>query len=285
MNRRDFAKLSLLSVGGLAGCKETDSVVNAIDSHCHVWDKDGMANKPPYPFETIDQVAAPTGIQRFVVVVLYAESNESYVLKLRELYPERIGIISLLDPEDSELEAKMIANRKKGILGYRLNSRFVGEDWLKSENTDRMWKIAADIDVSICLLRKPNASIASMKTMIAKHPSTKVVIDHLGLVDPSNAAEVESFLSLAEYEKCHVKVSRFFTNRAEQTGTEDMLAFVEKVYGAFGSERLMWGSNAPVEVSRPDDYQRGVNLIKDAPFLKPHDLHNIFVGTADKLFF
>ena len=107
-------------------------------------------HKRDFPIEQMQTIAGPSGINRFVVVVISAEGNESYVLKMKEKYPGKIGIITLLDPFTSNLEQKMELNREKGILGYRLNSRDIGESWLK--DTDKMWQIAADLDVSICLL-------------------------------------------------------------------------------------------------------------------------------------
>ena len=64
-----------------------------------------------------------------------------------------------------------------------------------------------------------------------------------------------------------------------------MLPFIEKVNKAFGSNRLMWGSNAPVEVKLATDYHKAVDLIKDASFLSAQDKENIFKNTADRLFF
>lgn len=231
------------------------------------------------------KIAGNAGVSRFVVVVLYSDVNESYVLKIKEQHPGKLGVISLLDPADRLLEKKMKLNRQRGILGYRLNSKFVGESWLQQPGVDRMWQIAADLDVSICLLRKTNASFKSMSDMMKKHPGTKVVIDHLGLVNPHDAQEVKDFLALAAFEKCHVKVSRFFTDREKQSGSEDMLPFIEKVNRNFGSHRLMWGSNAPAEVSRQQDYHRAVEMIKNASFLTEQDKQNIFKNTADRLFF
>ena len=265
----------------MTSCSTTDEqIVNGIDSHCHIWEP---GTTKDYQFETIQKVAVPVGIQRFIVVVTSDKGNENYVLKMKDKYPGKIGIITLLDPATPKLERRMISNRKKGILGYRLNSKDIGENWLK--NTAHMWDIAADIDVSICLLRKPNASINSIKKVIHKHQKTKVVIDHLGLVNPDDKKEVNAFLSLASYENCHIKVSRFFGNREEKSGTEKPNKLYEKAYREFGSERLMWGSNAPVEVSKQHNYSRTVDLVAKASFLNSEDRKNIFVNTAKKLFF
>jgi len=284
MNRRDFSK-ALLTIPAISACTSS-SENDLIDVHCHVWDKDAtLNNKNKFGFSELREIAAHKGISRFVVVVLYADSNERYVLNLKDQNPGKIGIISLLDPTDENLEKKMKLNREKGILGYRLNSKFVGEPWLKQPGVDKMWEIAADLDVSMCLLRKTNASLKSMNDMMKKYPKTKVVIDHLGLVNPESSQEVDEFLALAEFEKCHVKVSRFFTNRTKQTGSEKMLPFINKLNKAFGSNRLMWGSNAPVEVSHNGDYHKAVDLIKDASFLSAQDKENIFKNTADRLFF
>ena len=284
MNRRDFSK-ALLTAPALASCS-SDIGHGDIDAHCHVWERNSKLNGySKYEFSTLEEIASPKGIRRFVVVVLYSDINESYVLKLKKLYPKKVGIISLLDPADNQLENKMRLNKERGILGYRLNSKFTGENWLKEPGVDKMWELAAKLDVSICLLRKTNASYKSMNVMMKRHPGTKVVIDHLGLVNPESPAEVDEFLSLSEHKKCHVKVSRFFTDRAAQTGSEAMLPFINQLNKSFGSHRLMWGSNAPVEVSRQKDYHFAVDLIKNADFLSESDKENIFRNTADKLFF
>ena len=285
-NRREFAAISLASIAALAGCKITDShSLGAIDAHCHIWETDGILGRDKYPFEQLQAASASMGIDRFVVVVLYSDTNKDYVLKVKEQYEDKISIVGLLDVESLNLEKQMQSDRELGIRGYRLNSKFIGEDWLKVAGVDRMWEIAADLDVSMCLLRRENASIASIKQMLEKYRSTTVVIDHLGLVDPLNANEVSAFLSLAKYEKCNVKVSRFFTDRSRQDGSEEMLKLIEKVHAEFGSERLMWGSNAPVEVSESNDYTFAADLIRKATFLKPRDLQNIFRGTAERVFF
>ena len=189
MDRRHFSKISLLSVAGLTACSSHDQQLkNAIDSHCHIWLPNSSKE---FQLESIQKVAAPSGIQRFVVVVIYAKGNESYVVDMKNKYPGKIGIISLLDPSTPQLEQKMKMNRNKGIMGYRLNSKNIGEAWLK--DTGLMWEIAADLDLSMCLLRKTNASITSMKKMIHKHQETKVVIDHLGLVNPDKKKKLISF--------------------------------------------------------------------------------------------
>ena len=194
MNRRTFTKLSILSTSPPAALGNFD-LLNGIDTHCHIWKPN---TKRDFPIEQMQTIARPSGINRFVVVVISAEGNESYVLKMKEKYPGKIGIITLLDPFTSNLEQKMELNIEKRNTGYRLNSRDTGESWLKG--TDKMWQIAADLDVSICLLQKPNASIKSMDDMISKYPNTKVVIDHLGLVDPDNQREVNDFLALSKNE-------------------------------------------------------------------------------------
>lgn len=281
MNRRTFTKLSILSTSALTSCSSRQfDLLNGIDTHCHIWKPN---TKRDFPIEQMQTIAGPSGINRFVVVVISAEGNESYVLKMKEKYPGKIGIITLLDPFTSNLEQKMELNIEKGILGYRLNSRDTGESWLKG--TDKMWQIAADLDVSICLLQKPNASIKSMDDMISKYPNTKVVIDHLGLVDPDNQKEVNDFLTLSKYDKCYVKVSRFFENREERKDTEKLHKLFEKVYRAFGSEQLMWGSNAPVEMDKVIEYSKATSLIKKSNLLSLKDKENIFINTADKLFF
>lgn len=284
MNRRDFSKL-VLTLPALTGCT-SNSDESFIDTHCHLWESDDSLNcYAKYELAEIQEIAEPAGVRRFVVVVLHSDINEKYVMKVRQQHPDKVRVIANINPAQKNLAEEMKLNREKGVLGYRINSKFDGESWLKRPGVDKMWEIAADLDISICLLRKENVSVKSVLDMMKRHPGTKVVIDHLGLVNPQSIKEVSEFLELAQFEKCYVKFSRFFTDRVKQTGTEVIVPFFKKLNTAFGSERLMWGSNAPVEVGQKSDYSRAVNLIKEATFLSEKDKQNIMEKTAEKLFF
>ena len=287
MNRRDFSKI-IVALPSIAGPNlfAASEDLGYIDTHCHVW---APGTRPPekgdFTYEDIAKMGAPIGVSKVVIVVVLTEGNLDYALSIKDKNPGKIGIIALIDPTLPDLAKQMEINRSKGILGYRINSKFTRDAFLEQPGIDNMWDIAANLNVSMCLLRHAGVDLQTIKDTMKKHPKTKVVIDHLGHVNPSDPAELKEFLKLADNPNCYLKVSKFFTNRVAKTGFEEMQPMLKQMWNAFGSERLMWGSNAPVEVSTASQYQGAFKLIRDSEFFSKSDKENIFKNTAEKLFF
>lgn len=298
MKRREFNKMVLLgSAGILSGCK-TESVLSYIDCHSHLWPEFGV-----YPFreeikeddlkpssflaEDLIAAGAPFGFQRFVLIqhIFYHGYDYSYLKSVGEKYPGTFAVVGALNKKDPQIEQKIKEDAGTLVSGYRIPSRD-GEAWLLGTDMDRLWKLAADYDQAICLLRNRNVSLKSVYDKCRINPKTRVVIDHYGHVDFNDKKEVEFLWRLSQLENVYLKISKYYGNGKKQVPYLDMLPFFKQVLERFGSERLMWGSDCPYQIDSGHTYKAAYEVLaKYADFMTSEDRLNIFQTTSEKVFF
>ena len=300
MDRREFLKVSALSSASFAMACSSGNTSGKIDCHAHLWpafpgeipfhSRIKKEDVVPTSFTAEDLMAegAPFGMSRFVLIqhIFYHGYDPAYLVFAAKKFPGQFAVVSALDPVDKELDKKMKADAGTVISGYRVASKGKGEDWITGSGHDLMWNSAAEYDQSICLLRNRNVSLKSVLNRCKKFPKTRVVIDHFGHVDYNDKKEKEVLWKLAELPGVYLKVSKFYGNGKQQPPYMDMLPFVEEVIQHFGSDRLMWGSDCPYQLEKPHNYRDSFEIINSkATFLSVADKENLFVKTAEKVFF
>jgi predicted TIM-barrel fold metal-dependent hydrolase len=106
-------------------------------------------------------------------------------------------------------------------------------------------ELAAAHDSVVCLLVGPD-QLAAMPVAAARVPGVPIVIDHLGrpdLADDADAA-VARLVALASSANVYVKVSALPVVAAGWS-TAFLAEAIRAVVGAFGADRVMWGSEHP----------------------------------------
>ena len=110
-----------------------------------------------------------------------------------------------------------------------------------------MWRLAAEKKLAICLLVGPDA-IPALDRMCSKFPGTTVVIDHMARIGMDGIVrdrDVSALCHLSRHARVYVKVSAFYALGKKRAPYNDLAPLVHHLYGAFGSRRLMWGSDSP----------------------------------------
>jgi predicted TIM-barrel fold metal-dependent hydrolase len=124
--------------------------------------------------------------------------------------------------------------------------------------------------------------------MCKQHPDTSVVIDHLasvGLGGDLNGEDINSLCSMARNPNVCIKVSAFYALGSGNPPHDDLAPLIKRVVDAFGSERVMWGSDSPYHVQN-ETYEDSIKLVRDnLDFLSETDRENILCKTAERLFF
>ena len=89
-----------------------------------------------------------------------------------------------------------------------------------------------------------------MRPVIERHPDLTVIIDHLGVsqhpVSPPREDpwdRLDGLLSLAGFQKVHVKVCGLPLLSREDWPFADTLVWLRRVIDAFGPDRMMWASD------------------------------------------
>ena len=125
--------------------------------------------------------------------------------------------------------------------------------------------------------------------MCTKFPEAPVIIDHLCLIGRKGIFaedEMEALCQLARHKRVMIKVGAFYGLGAKMPPHLEMLPMIRRVVTAFGPERCMWESDAPLQVKSPQTYGAAVALIREhASFLTVSDREQILFRTADEFFF
>jgi len=281
---------------------ETEVGDGLIDSHVHVWTSD-RENYPLSPDFTDKDVVpeifdpaillaeqAGTGVTRTVLIQMsFYQFDNSYMLDVIKADPERFRGVAIVDDATPGVGERMKALAGNGVRGFRLYA-FPDKTatWKTSAGIQEMWKVGGEEGLAICCLTDPE-SLPVIREMCKKYPDTPVVIDHFarigvkGTVDPG---ELGLLLALAEFKNTYVKTSAFYALGLKKPPYTDLAPMMRRVRDAFGSKRLMWGSDCPYQVQGEHTYKASVELVQEGlDFLTAEEKSDIMKGTAEKFFF
>jgi predicted TIM-barrel fold metal-dependent hydrolase len=233
---------------------------NACDCHVHIVDSslekfpqvpDRLYTAAPAPLVTLQKLASPLGIHRFVLVQpsFYGTDNHCLLQALDQLgYNNGRGIV-VIDPKTTEL-SQLKDLHKKGVRGVRINlySRLKNSSDHSNENFDEQL---------INLVKQMNnwhiQLFASMKTInrmaeqIKQIAPLPIVLDHYGMPDDyTSSSEIHTFLDLI-HSQSHmwIKLSAPYrlpkTNPLETRPSKQWLQPIIKNL----PDRCVWGSDWP----------------------------------------
>lgn len=273
-----------------------------IDAHVHVWPADrekypiaaSFAGKPIVP-EVFDPAILQahqkgTGVTRTVLVQMsFYENDNSYMLGVIQADPARYRGIGIVDHSTAGVGERMRELGGKGVRGFRLYAfpdRITS--WADSAGMQEMWKVGGEEGLAMCCLADP-AALPAIGKMCQKYPETPVVIDHLARLGTTGTivpAELGELLALAAFKNVYVKVSAFYALGLKKPPYTDLAPMIRQVRDAFGSDRLMWGSDCPYQVEGEHTYAASVALVQEKlDFLSASEKIDILKGTAEKVFF
>jgi predicted TIM-barrel fold metal-dependent hydrolase len=291
-SRRDFAKLGAAGLTAAAGCQSgqvesaTDAQVEPatdssgaglkiIDPHVHVW-----VNDPRYPWpaentnppkedytpEMLLALMEQHGVAHTVIVhPMHYRWDCRFVGDTLKKYPDKFRGVCRVNPEAADAaDALTKWTEEWGFHGVRLSpSANASGDWIENAALmDPIWKRAAELRVPMCILTRP-ARLPAIAALAARYPELDVVIDHMADCPPADLAQRQLLLDLARLPRTHVKISHTWSISEQEYPWRDTWDLVKSVHGAFGAERIMWGTDWPVSLSKTD-YGSTLRLITDA---------------------
>ena len=274
---------------------------NFVDAHVHIWTDDfqkyplaqGFSPQQMAPrvftYDDILRQAKPNGVNRVVLIQMsYYGFDNSYMLEAIRRLPEVFRGIAVVDWNRRDVEAQMQGLAEHGVRGFRIIPPNVpAEACLEGEGLDRMFRCGAEENLAMCLLIDPEA-LPAVRRRCENFPDTPVVIDHLariGMAGPITEHQIQALCGLARYPRVKVKVSAFYALGEKKPPHLDLAPLIKRVHEAFGSKRLMWGSDCPFQV-QSETYADSISLVRDRlGFLSPEDKEWILRHTAEETFF
>ena len=233
-----------------------------IDSQIHAYE----ANTPKRPWATVpasppsatgdEHVAAmdKLGVDGAIFVSSFAmyQYDSSYAVEVQKKHPGRFGIVKPVSPDDPQVE-DIIADWKKtpGTVGIRL--RLPEGQGRKHDDpgVDRILRAAVKYDFPVNFLFWGNVDVGTK--VIDRHPDTRFVIDHLGILQPKTPAaraaavdpwaDLPKIVALAKRKNAVIKVSGACTLSKEPYPYPDIWDPLAKIFDAWGFERCLWGTD------------------------------------------
>jgi predicted TIM-barrel fold metal-dependent hydrolase len=273
-----------------------------IDAHVHVWPAVDQAYPLASGFQadvvqpasftpdTLFKHCRPCDVERVVLIQMnFFGFDNRYMLDTIAKYPGVFSGVAVIDHDQPDLRRTMSTMRDQGVRGYRLYATADNvAKWQSSPSIQSMFRYAADLGQSMCMLSDPEA-LDGIEGLCERNPQTSVVIDHfsrIGMRTPPTEDQLDRLCKLAKSPRVSVKTSAFYALGNKRPPYTDLLPMIRRLLDAFGPDRLMWASDCPYQVEAPHTYEASIALIRD-------HLDNISIGdreyllgkTAERVFF
>ncbi len=270
-----------------------------IDAQVHAYERDHpgrpwAAVLPGPPEVTGDDMVAAmdaVGVDGALLVSPFTmyRYDASYALEVHAAHPGRFGVIKPVDPTDPAV-ADTIADwaATNGAVGIRLMlNRGVSTD-PADLGINRVLAAAARHALPVNLLCWGRLEQAGR--LAARHPDTRLVIDHLGLQQPFEPpvpaepfADLPKLLDLAAHDNIVVKITGACTLSHAPFPYHDLWDPLWRIFDAFGFDRCMWGTDWTRAVALLT-YEQGVEAFRVTDRLSDSDRAALMGETLQQVY-
>jgi L-fuconolactonase len=193
-----------------------------------------------------------TGVDKAAIVqasTAYGHDN-TYVAEAVAAHPKRFTGVFSVDVLAPDAPAKMQHWMQRGLTGLRLfttGSTMPGQaTWFADPRTHPAWEHAGEAALPVCMQMTPQG-FPQLRELMRQFPKVRIILDHLArpqLVDgPPYTADRDLF-AFADNPNVFLKVTPLNYMPADW-GKATPESFFGKLVGAFGAQRIAWGSNFP----------------------------------------
>ena len=254
-----------------------------VDTHCHA---------SPYwfePIETLVHQMERNGVDKAVLVQIKGAYDNSYLMDCMRRFPERFSVVALVDIDRPDAPQTLERWVVEGARGIRLGptERSTGDDPMA------IWRKAAGLGIPVSCLGTLEEFVSSdFEEVLREFPTLNVIVEHLGGGGSDTSPRYESYrkvLGLARYPNAFMKVPglgelcpRPMPLR-QPFPLESIPPLIEMAVEAYGSRRLMWGSDFPPVAAR-EGYRNALRFpMEHVNFGSEDDKEWVFGKTAMSL--
>lgn len=227
-----------------------------VDAHTHAWtapeELAWETGGPPdaerivYTADDVRDDMARLGAERACLVATPIHGTGSpYTRRMVREHPDEFyGVLWLDYLADDVAERVHEAMAIENVLGFRFYVE-EGADWLTDGSLEPFWDALADHEApQVQFLLRPEL-LPDVATLAGEHPDVQFVVDHIGQPvpgeDPATAPPWNAIRDVAARENTYVKLTH--TSSDAVYPFEDLHPYAHELLDAFGSERLLWGSD------------------------------------------
>lgn len=226
-----------------------------IDTHAHVFTPHlNLAKERRYApsydalIETFIKNFESKGLDAGMLIQpSFLGTDNSYMIEAINAHPDKLYGVAVVEPDVSLSELQMLA--KNNIVGIRLNLYGKTIPDLTSDLWQSCLALIKQLDWHV-ELHIDAVTLPSLIDVLLK-AGIKVVVDHFGkptATAPLEDKGVKYLLSIAHTKQVWVKISGVYRLDKEAglaVSVQKARVLLSKYLGAFGPERLLWGSDWP----------------------------------------
>ncbi|TMI64356.1 MAG: amidohydrolase [Bacteroidetes bacterium] len=232
-----------------------------IDTHVHFWKYDKVRDswitdnmkilKQDYLPEHLIQSLKRNDIDGCVAVQASQTEYETHFLtELAKTHSEIKGVVGWVDLQNENVEQRLEYFSQYSIIkGWRHIVQSEPEDFLLRDNFQRGIRALAKYDCTYDILIYHHQLKPALE-FVSKFPGQKFIIDHCGKPDikTKNIDEWSKLVKeMAKHPNVHCKISGLLTEANWKTwSAKDFYPYLDTVFDAFGTDRLLFGSDWPV---------------------------------------
>jgi L-fuconolactonase len=230
-----------------------------IDSQVHAY----AANTPERPWHKVpnwpahvtgdEMVAArdKVGVDGAIYnspISMY-QYDASYAVSVQRAHPDRFALVKPVNPEDPAV-VDVIAEWKKtpGTVGIRLIMTKDVKYGPDDPGVDRILRAAVKYKFPVNVLFWGNIDVGT--ALIERHPDTRFIIDHLGIMQPSVPpapphpwADLPKIVALAKRKNAVIKITGACTLAQKPYPFPDIWDPLFRIFDAWGFDRCLWGTD------------------------------------------
>ena len=290
MNRREW--LSGLAASGSLWAQKRKYRI--IDPHVHIWKQD-----PRYPWaketksppgadatpEMLLELMKANAVEKTVIIqVIYYRWDNSYLADVLKQYPQHFLGVARVNPESPSAPddlSKLVQEQR--FRGVRISpGADAASDWIRGPLMPPLWKRCQQLKVPMTVLA-PVVRMPDVGALVEKFPALTVVIDHMADSPLDKPDELNKLIALKRYPRVFVKISHTWSLSKQPYPYQDSQAQVKRLYDAFGSKRLMWGTDWPL-VEKHCGYAKALALVRDEmKFLNEEDKSWMLSRTIERV--
>lgn len=259
-----------------------------IDTHVHFWDPARVHYFWLTPqLERLDRAFLPSDLEpelrdSWVSKTVFVQASHdprenSYALELARKHPWIAGVIGWVN-----LEMAMVGAALDGLMQ---NASFKGVRHLVHTESDPQWLLRPAVQCGLSALEGRGLSFdlvlredqwASALEIARQHPHLTLILNHLGN-PPSDRAGLKRWQAWLHQMAASPNVNAKFSGLTAHPYAARIAAFA---LAAFGSERLMFGSDWPISIRR-DTYAQQRGATRD---LMAADSQAFWADTATRVY-
>ena len=233
-----------------------------IDAHQHFWKYDPARDswiteemsviRRDFLPEHLASECAANGIDSTIAVQADQSENETlFLLELAEKNPGIAGVVGWVDLRSPRVfERLRFFSRYSKLRGFRhVAQAEPDERFLVCDSFVRGVRSLREFDFTYDVLIYPKQLPAALE-LVAALPEQRFVIDHMAKPEVKTSGSMawaRNMRTIAQNRNVFCKISGLVTEANWQAWkSSDFLPYLDVVFEAFGTERLMFGSDWPV---------------------------------------